>query len=95
MLDQTRAADAKILLWENESTPLSRTPRSFDVKSPRTIAVALGPEGGFTDEEVEAAKSRGYVTAGLGPRILKADTATVSACTLLQYLFGDMGQINS
>ena len=51
----------------------------------------LGPEGGFTDLEIERARQAGFVTAGLGPRILRAETATLAACTLIQYLFGDMG----
>jgi len=92
MLIQTQAAEAKILFWENEPVPLTREQMSFEAK---TVAVIMGPEGGFTDEEVVQAKSYGYLTAGMGPRILKADTATVSACALVQYLFGDMGQINS
>jgi 16S rRNA (uracil1498-N3)-methyltransferase len=51
----------------------------------------LGPEGGFTEEEIKMAENSGFVTAGLGPRILRAETATLAACTLIQYLFGDMG----
>jgi len=91
MLTQTQASEVKVLFWENETLPLTHTPSLGDVKSPRTIAVIIGPEGGFTDEEVAQARSHGYFTAGMGPRILKSDTATVSACALLQYLFGDMG----
>jgi len=51
----------------------------------------LGPEGGFTEKEIEAATACGFVTASLGPRTLRAETATISACAILQYLFGDMG----
>jgi len=91
MLTQTQASEVKVLFWENETVPLTPTPWLGDVKSSRTISVIMGPEGGFTDEEVTQARSHGYFTAGMGPRILKADTATVSACALLQYLFGDMG----
>ena len=40
------------------------------------------------------AKDRGFQAATLGPRILKADTATVAACALIQYLFGDLAQKN-
>jgi 16S rRNA (uracil1498-N3)-methyltransferase len=51
----------------------------------------LGPEGGFSDQEIKKAKADGCVVAGLGPRILRAETATIAACTLIQCLFGDMG----
>ena len=56
-----------------------------------TIFVVLGPEGGFSKAEIERAISLGYQSVSLGPRIMKAETATISVCTLMQYLFGDMG----
>jgi 16S rRNA (uracil1498-N3)-methyltransferase len=95
MLSEAESADVKILFWENETVPIIRTQACIQSPSPRTIAVVMGPEGGFTEEEVTQARFHGYRTSGMGPRILKADTATISACALLQYLFGDMGQINS
>lgn len=56
------------------------------------IFMLLGPEGGFTRQEIELAREHGFISAGLGPRILKADTATVAACAIVQHLFGDMGK---
>jgi 16S rRNA (uracil1498-N3)-methyltransferase len=53
--------------------------------------IVLGPEGGFTEAEAAAAEAAGYVVAGLGPRILRAETAAVVACAIVQYLFGDLG----
>lgn len=58
--------------------------------SPARILLMIGPEGGFTPDEIGQAQSRGLVPAGMGPRILKADTAALAACTLVQQLFGDM-----
>ncbi len=53
-------------------------------------AVLVGPEGGFTEEERGLLKSLPFVTAiGLGPRIMRADTAAVAALTLLQAVIGD------
>ena len=54
----------------------------------------LGPEGGFTSQEIKSAKDQGFVTAALGPRVLRAETAVIAASALLQYLFGDMSQKN-
>ena len=51
----------------------------------------LGPEGGFTDQEIKLVRNCGFISAGLGPRILRAETATIAAATLVQSLFGDMG----
>ncbi|MDY6830832.1 MAG: 16S rRNA (uracil(1498)-N(3))-methyltransferase [Thermodesulfobacteriota bacterium] len=54
------------------------------------VLVMIGPEGGFTPDEIDSAIKKGFVAAGLGPRILKADTATVAACAVVQHLLGDM-----
>ncbi len=83
--------DLKIVFWENESKPISDTVQQVHDRHYRKILAVLGPEGGFTEKEIEDARACGFVTASLGPRILRAETATVAACTILQYLFGDMG----
>jgi len=84
--------DLKIVFWEEESNPVNQELLVSNVKPAEKIFILLGPEGGFTIEEVENAKASGFITASLGPRILRAETATIAACTLLQYLFGDMGK---
>jgi len=57
---------------------------------PMPIAVLIGPEGGFSDEEREELHSLDFVTPiPLGPRILRADTAAVAALTLVQATIGD------
>lgn len=90
-LAQSRTCDLKIAFWEDESTPLTALLPQSKQKI-KTIFAILGPEGGFTVREIETAKEKGFITAALGPRILKAETATVAACVLLQYLYGDMGK---
>ena len=55
--------------------------------------VLVGPEGGFTDREREQLLRHGNVVPiGLGPRIMRADTAALSALTLLQATLGDWAQ---
>jgi 16S rRNA (uracil1498-N3)-methyltransferase len=55
-----------------------------------SLAVLIGPEGGFTDEEREHLLRRANtVRLALGPRILRADTAAVAALTLVQSVLGD------
>jgi 16S rRNA (uracil1498-N3)-methyltransferase len=82
-------SDLNIIFWEG-------APQAFDfpttaLAKPKKITVAVGPEGGFDPGEVQRAHEHGFLTAGLGPRILRAETATLAACTLVQYCFGDMG----
>lgn len=45
-------------------------------------AIAVGPEGGFTDEELAAADAAGWRRASLGPRVLRVETAAVAAAAL-------------
>ena len=47
------------------------------------IAVAVGPEGGFTDDEIGQAIPVGWTTASLGPRVLRVETAAVAAAAIL------------
>lgn len=55
------------------------------------IAVAIGPEGGWSSEERLAFESKGWVPISLGPRILRYETAVVVALSLCQFLWGDLG----
>lgn len=90
MLQDIQGCRIKIAFWENESTPVSMERIGIRPEGDDTVAVLVGPEGGFTEDEIEQAESAGFVTCSLGPRILKADTAAIAACTLVQYLLGDM-----
>lgn len=92
VLDMGKACDLKIIFWENEPESFNFKFSSHYDKLYDKILVMLGPEGGFTLEEAEMARAYGFVTASLGPRILRAETATIAACTLLQFFFGDMGK---
>ncbi len=57
----------------------------------RRMLALIGPEGGFTEEEVKLAIESKFVCFSLGPRTLKSDTATVAAVAILQHTFGDLG----
>jgi 16S rRNA (uracil1498-N3)-methyltransferase len=54
------------------------------------LALLVGPEGGFSEAEMNALRSLAFVTAiSLGPRIMRADTAAVAALALVQAVHGD------
>lgn len=58
--------------------------------SERKLALLVGPEGGFSDEERRVLRAQPFVTAiPLGPRILRADTAAVAALAVMQATVGD------
>ena len=55
------------------------------LKNMKDIILLIGPEGGFAKEEVRAANEKGFITASLGPRILRAETASIAAISIIQY----------
>lgn len=56
----------------------------------KTIMLIIGPEGGFSHEEVELAAGKGFAVVSLGPRILRTETAPIAAASIIQYELGDM-----
>jgi 16S rRNA (uracil1498-N3)-methyltransferase len=74
------------LLLDAEGSESSAPPRPAD----GAVAVAIGPEGGFTAEEREAFAVCRFLPVRLGPRILRTETAALAALTWLQTLFGDL-----
>jgi 16S rRNA (uracil1498-N3)-methyltransferase len=58
---------------------------------PLRVALMIGPEGGFSEGEVNLAKNHGMVPISLGPRVLRVETAAVVASALVLYTLGEMG----
>jgi len=54
------------------------------------VAIIIGPEGGFAEDEISAAEEVGITPITLGPRTLRAETAAVTALALALYELGDM-----
>ncbi len=78
----------RLLFWEEEKKiHLYDIP---EIAKADSVALMLGPEGGFTREEVEQARLVGWRTVSLGDRVLRAETATLSAVSIVQYLAGNL-----
>jgi len=76
----------KLLFLERAApSPLSALAR------PARVLLLVGPAGGWEDSEVAQATAAGFVAAGLGPRILRAETAALAAVSAVQVLWGDLG----
>lgn len=69
---------------------VQQTLKSY-AKPAAEIAVLVGPEGGFSEQEVAAAKDSGFTELGFGPRVLRNETAAMASVAALQVLWGDMG----
>ena len=80
----------KLALWEgvSEGGTIKEALRSGS--GAEGVVVLVGPEGGFSKDEIDAAARAGFRIVGLGPRILRAETAAVAALALMQYELGDL-----
>jgi 16S rRNA (uracil1498-N3)-methyltransferase len=83
-------ADLRLCFWEGQAPPLGETLAAL-TSSPASALIVVGPEGGLTRDEVDAATAVGFRTASLGPRILRAETAGPAIAAILQFRFGDLG----
>jgi len=77
MLDAAGGHGIAVLLRDGAEFP--RLSRASDMVSIASVALVVGPEGGFSSDEVHLARTRGLVSATLGQRILRAETAAIIA----------------
>jgi len=83
------SCSTKLLFWEDEPQQCIR-PQLFADRA--TVCLFIGPEGGFHQKEIAAARSRGFQTVTLGQRALRAETASLAAVAIVQYLLGVLGK---
>lgn len=85
-LTKTAGYGLKLIFWEGASpqSPRGRIAEAI-ASSPREGVVLIGPEGGWEKAEVDAACAMGYQALSLGARILRAETAALSALSIVQY----------
>ncbi len=81
----------RIIPWEGEqSRRLKDALAGCNFSQGARIELFVGPEGGFTDEEIDLARRYGIQPVTLGPRILRAETAGIVAAALILYEAGDI-----
>lgn len=78
--------DICMMLWEMEK---AKTVKNVfqENKDMKRILIMIGPEGGFSHEEAEMAQYEGFITATLGSRIVRTETASLSVLSMLSYEF--------
>lgn len=89
LLDLIAPSDIKIAFWEDSERSLKTLEKEISAKG-SLISILIGPEGGFSNREIEMAQARGVSSFSLGPRILRAENAATCACALIQHILGDM-----
>ncbi len=82
-LSAVRDVSLKIMLYERSEVSLCKLLENLDF--PQRVAIMVGPEGGWDEEEVKEAQREGFLLAGLGGRILRTETASLVALSLLVY----------
>lgn len=84
---QGKAAPLQVLLSERrESTPLRSVVEGAGVHA---ATLAIGPEGGWTEKEFDAARRGGFVAASLGENVLRTETAVIAALACLNHALGE------
>jgi len=85
----SKAPGLKVILWEREtSRDLKDLLQKHEPSGSFTGMV--GPEGGFTPEEVSTAQHAGFIPVSMGSRILRAETAALVLVAIVQYEWGDL-----
>ncbi len=69
--------DMALLAYEGETDTLLKPTLAAQTAPPKRLLVIIGPEGGFSDTEIKAARKAGVQTISLGPRILRTETAAL------------------
>jgi 16S rRNA (uracil1498-N3)-methyltransferase len=86
---ETHPDSLRIMFAERGGSGLDAVRAAVSFVPPSVVAL-VGPEGGWDDEEIDLARARGWSVVTLGGRTLRAETAAVVVCALLQNLFGDL-----
>jgi 16S rRNA (uracil1498-N3)-methyltransferase len=79
---------AKVLFAEGSGEPTLHVGKNLN----EPVSILIGPEGGFTPQELDQARSANCRLVTLGPRILRAETAAIVAVALCQHTFGDLSR---
>jgi 16S rRNA (uracil1498-N3)-methyltransferase len=82
----------KLIFWEEEAAlDVKQILRDKGNDGMRDISVIIGPEGGFTKEEIAKAGEKGFVSVSLGRQVLKVETAVLAVLSIIQYEKGLFG----
>lgn len=91
LIEKIKSMDLIVVPYENEDgLGIKDVVASID-KDIKNIAVVIGPEGGFEEQEIQKFKDLGAHIVTLGPRILRTETAGFVCVSLIMYELGDIG----
>ncbi len=82
-IERTRELDLLILPYENKDGMKATAEALAQIKSGFKVGIMIGPEGGFENSEIEYASEQGAKIVSLGKRILRTETAAITAMSML------------
>jgi 16S rRNA (uracil1498-N3)-methyltransferase len=74
-----------LVAHHDKSAPIKELMKGL--KKPSAVHMAIGPEGGFTDEEIQTFIQKGFKKVNLGPDILRSETAALCMISMLKYVY--------
>jgi 16S rRNA (uracil1498-N3)-methyltransferase len=86
---QYKSAPVKIMCWEDEPEQGLRQLLAGHIDT-SCVVVLIGPEGGWTSEEIVVARAYGFMTVQLGPWMLRTETAAIAVTSIMRYSLGDL-----
>ncbi|MFB1050764.1 16S rRNA (uracil(1498)-N(3))-methyltransferase [Paraliobacillus sp. JSM ZJ581] len=93
LLEQASKFDHKLVAYE-ETTRSEKSDKLYEaykkIRTGESVFICIGPEGGFTDEEIATLKQNDFTCIRLGPRILRTETAGLYTLATLSYHFEEM-----
>ena len=86
MLSAVPESGLRLIPWEEETVRgIREVLRDPDRNNPTEFTVVIGPEGGFSVDEIEKARKAGFVSVSLGKRVLRVETASVAVLAMIRY----------
>ncbi len=84
MLHGSAVAQLKIIFWEDEEGATIKRVLGENAGG-NSIIIAIGPEGGFSPHEIDAARAHGFIPTTLGKQVLRTETAGLATLAIIQY----------
>ena len=85
-----QSSSLKLNLHPKAQYSIMNLPETNQIDSKQRVRLLIGPEGGLNDDEIKIANEASFVDVLLGPRVLRTETAALTAITALQCRFGDI-----
>lgn len=88
--DESSGLSLPVFCYENETEKcLKDLLKCYNINCVKTVGIFVGPEGGFSEEEIRLAKDYGIIPVGLGNRILRTETAAIAVMSVIMYEMGE------